>query len=255
MTSVNILKKILVFDIETVSTHARFTELSDRMKGLWAKKANQISRWTTEPLEDTEIGACYQDKAGIFSEFSKVVCISVGVFIVEDKKIISIRTKSFYGHDEDVVIRSFFDLVAAHFDNPLVHILAGHNIREFDMPFLCRRAMIHGISLPKLFQIQGKRPWQVEYVYDTLEMWRFGDYKNYTSLDLIAALFDIPTPKDDIDGSMVGRIYWENSDLDRIISYCEKDIVTSCKVLMHLLQINYDENLEIVSLSSDEEEE
>ncbi len=255
MSSSIALKTILVFDIETVSTHARYKDLSERMQRLWSKKANQISRNILNELSQEEIAQVYYDKAGIYAEFAKIVCISVGVFVIENGEIESIRTKSFYGHDEAKIINSFFDLVSMHFNNPLVHTFAGHNIREFDMPFICRRATVHSIELPKMLDIQGKRPWQIDYVYDTLDMWRFGDFKNYTSLDLIAALFDIPTPKDDIDGSMVGKIYWEEDDLVRIYSYCEKDIVTSCKVLMHLLQIDYDIEVLIISSTPKDEEE
>lgn len=245
MSNVNTLKSILVFDIETVSISPNYESLPERFQNLWTKKSKQFNKEVSFEKLKEHSAISYKEKAGIFAEYGKVVCICVGVFLVENNELNEIRVKSFYGKSEKDVLMNFFGLLNSHFNDPKLHYLAGHNIREFDMPFLCRRALINGVGLPRLFQIQGKRPWQVDYLYDTMDMWRFGDYKNYTSLDLLAATFDIPSPKDDIDGSMVGDIYWDQNDLSRIITYCEKDVVTSCMVLMKLLQIPFNENFEV----------
>jgi DNA polymerase elongation subunit (family B) len=109
--------------------------------------------------------------------------------------------------------------------------LCAHNGKEFDFPYLSRRMMVNGISLPAVLDNAGKKPWEVKFV-DTLELWKFGDYKHYTSLELLAYLFGIPTPKDDIDGSMVAGIYYQEKDLPRIARYCEKDVLTIIRLLL-----------------------
>jgi DNA polymerase elongation subunit (family B) len=143
----------------------------------------------------------------------------------------SLRLKSFSGEEKEL-LEEFNNLLNTHYDRLDDHHLCGHNIKEFDVPFLCRRSVIHGLDLPRLLNISGKKPWQVSHLLDTMELWRFGDYKNYTSLALLAGTLGIPSPKDDIDGSMVGHVYWQEDDIERIITYCEKDVITVAQVVM-----------------------
>lgn len=224
------LKEILFIDIETVSEVAHLSELSTEKQALWGKKSRKFTQ-TAEDLNE-HYASMYEDKAGIFAEFAKVICITVGYLKKKKGEEYRLRVKTFGGHDERQVLESFCDLLDRHFDDPAQYFLCGHNIKEFDVPFLCRRMVIHGLSLPRLLNIAGKKPWQVPHLLDTMDLWRFGDYKNYTSLALLAATLGVPSPKDDIDGSQVGAVYWKEDDLDRIIRYCEKDMVTVVQVAM-----------------------
>ncbi|MGB1248184.1 MAG: 3'-5' exonuclease [Chitinophagales bacterium] len=207
-----LIEKILFVDVETVSTAASYDELSQRMQSLWQKKHKNIAR-----DEELSFSESYENNAGIYAEFGRIVCISCG-FIHEGV----LRIKSFYSHDERELLEGFRALLQANLN---LQMLCGHNIKEFDVPYVCRRMLVNGVKLPYILDIAGKKPWEVNFI-DTMQLWKFGDYKSYTSLDLLAALFDIPTPKDDIDGSMVGKVFWEENDLERIANYCQKDVVT-----------------------------
>jgi len=210
---------ILFLDIETVPAVATFDQLPERFKALWEKKAELLRR--NDP--DSTADQMYRS-AGIYSEFGKIICISCGfTYGVE------FRIKSFYGDDEKVLLAEFADLLIKHFNSPK-HLLCAHNGKEFDFPYLSRRMLIDHLELPDILDLAGKKPWEVRHL-DTMELWKFGDYKHYTSLELLAAVFDIPTPKDDIDGSMVGQVYWEEKDLERIVRYCQKDVVTVAQLL------------------------
>lgn len=226
------LKNVLFLDIETVSHHRKLSDLSERELQNWKKKARQFLR--KETIDQSELQKFYASRAGIFAEFSRVICISVGFFEFKRKKIQNLRVKSFYGEDEKEVLIAFRDLLNQHFNKPSSHFLCGHNLREFDLPFLCRRMLINRVDLPDLLKLSGKRPWQIKHVLDTLDLWRFGDFKHYTSLDLLASVFEIPSPKDDIDGSMVHEVYWKDKDLARIVKYCEKDVFVVAKLLLRL---------------------
>ena len=218
----NILdNKILFIDIETVPEKAKHSELSDIMKKLWEKKSEYFRKEQT--AEEV-----YQ-KAGIYAEFGKIVCISVG-FFDEEAKELSFRLKSFFGHDEVKILREFKNLLEQFFSKKQ-HLLCAHNGKEFDFPYMARRMLINGIELPALLDIAGKKPWEISHL-DTMELWKFGDYKNYTSLELLTAIFNIPTPKDDIDGSMVGEIYWIEKDLTRIVKYCQKDVLAIVQLFL-----------------------
>ena len=237
------LNKILFLDIETVSEKHHFDELTDVYQKLWAKKAISIQKDLS--LTDTEgIARLYQSKAGIFAEYSKIICISVAYLNAEGK----LRVKSFASDDEKSLLHDFCKLLNDHFSDPEKYYLCGHNIKEFDVPFMCRRLVKHKIAFPALLSVTGKKPWQTEFLIDTLDLWRFGDIKNYTSLELIAATLDIPTPKDDIDGSQVGRVYWEDAGLERIKTYCQKDVVTVVRLIQHYMGIDsvVDEDIDFV---------
>jgi uncharacterized protein YprB with RNaseH-like and TPR domain len=213
------LENVLFLDIETVPAAPEFEELPDEMKKLWEKKAENLKR--NEP--DITADQLY-DRAGIYAEFGKIVCISCG--FVNGKEF---RMKSFYGDDERILLEEFAQMLHQHYDTDR-YLLCAHNGKEFDFPYIARRMLINGVKLPHILDTAGKKPWEVRHL-DTMELWKFGDYKHYTTLELLASIFNIPTPKDDIDGSMVGHVYWKEKDLDRIVTYCQKDVITVAQLL------------------------
>ncbi len=215
-------QNILFLDIETVPQYPSYEELDERWKKLWDKKAKRIAS------EDETDEQTYR-KAGIYAEFGRIICISVG-FIRKDGEKRQFRIKSFANDDEKKLLQDFNSLIIKSF-NKDYHLLCAHNGKEFDFPYIARRILINGLKMPKILNIAGKKPWQVKHL-DTLELWRFGDYKNWTSLDLLTAIFNIPTPKDDIDGSMVAEIYYKNNDLERIVKYCEKDVTAVAQLFL-----------------------
>ncbi len=214
------LQQVLVLDIETVPQYPTFNELPADYQQLWDQKTRFQRR-------DGETAAEFYSRGGILAEFGKIICISVGIFS-KKAETLSLRVKSFYGDEEKEVIQSFIDLLNKQPDSL---ILCAHNGKEFDFPYLCRRMLINGLQIPAQLNIHGKKPWEIMHL-DTMDLWKFGDYKNYTSLNLLAAVFNIPSPKDDIDGSMVHKVYWEDNDLERIRIYCEKDVITTSQILL-----------------------
>ena len=222
------LSSILFLDIECVSGEATFEEVPETLAALWAAKAPRVMR--VDSLTDEEVAASYTDRAAIYAEFGRIVCISVGIVAPTDEGEV-LRVKSFADPDERVILDDFAALLNS---SSSLRNFCGHNIREFDIPYIGRRMLIHGMKLPGLIDLRGKKPWECKHLLDTMEMWSFGDRKNYTSLKLLAALFGVPSPKDDIDGSQVGRVFWEENDLDRIAVYCEKDVVATTNVFMAL---------------------
>jgi len=227
------LGNILFLDIETVSNKRTYAELDINLQKFWKIKCRGILRRQGEEVSEEEAAALFTEKAGIYAEFGKIVCISVGFLVKPDKKSDwNIRLKSFANRDEKVLLTEFGQLVEQYYNNPSKSFFCGHNIREFDMPYICRRMLINQLSLPYSMDIAGKKPWETAHFLDTLTLWKFGDYKNYTSLSLLAAVFGFPTPKDDIDGSEVGKVFWEEDDLKRIAKYCEKDVLATIHLLM-----------------------
>lgn len=237
---------ILFLDVETVSGKATYNELDDTFKGLWKLKSRSVLRKYDEEITDEEAEATFTERAGIFAEFGKIICISVG-FVYRDKENnkLGVRLKSFADDDETQLLKDFSQLLNQSFNNTTKHQLCGHNIREFDIPYICRRLLINQLPLPNLLNIAGKKPWETKHLIDTLEFWKFGDYKNYTSLKLLAAVFGFPSPKDDIDGSEVGRVYWEEKDLNRIAVYCEKDVLATIQLYLkyNLMPLIEEENV------------
>lgn len=225
------LRHVLFFDLETVPVAAHFSELSESMQAHWAKKAGGIRGGKGENADPAQL---FSDRAGIYSEFAKIICISFGSFHQRGEQW-RFRVKSLAGSDEKLLLNEFCAVLSrfAHFYQTELH-LCGHNIREFDVPFLCRRMVMHDMSLPHCLQVQGKKPWDIRHIEYTMELWRFGDSKNFTSLALLADLLGIPSPKDDIDGSMVAGVYYQDGDLDRIARYCAKDVVTAARVYLRL---------------------
>ncbi len=224
------IEAILFLDIETVAACPSYQDLSPRMQLLWDKKALFIKKNENDTSEDI------YERAGIYAEFGKIICISVAY--IKNKQI---RIKSFYGDDEKVILEEFASLLLHYYSKPY-HRLCAHNGKEFDFPYLCRRMLINKIKLPIILDVTGKKPWETTFI-DTMDMWRFGDYKNYTSLDLLAALFDIESPKDDIDGSKVNECYWKDKNLERIKIYCEKDVVTLTKLYLRLKGLSYSDTI------------
>lgn len=217
------LTKLLVIDIETVSQQPSYEMLDERWQYLWNKKANILNS-KGDQTPDSIYG-----RAAIYAEFGKIVCISAGYFTRSGNSW-QFRIKSFYGDDEKLLLQEFTQMLDRHFDDP-DHLLCAHNGKEFDYPYISRRCLINQIDIPRILNIAGKKPWEVT-LLDTMDLWKFGDYKSYTSLELLAAAFNIQTPKDDIDGSMVGEVYWNDKDVERIRHYCQKDIVTVAQLIL-----------------------
>jgi predicted PolB exonuclease-like 3'-5' exonuclease len=211
------LSNLMVLDIETVPQYSDYDDMPDNLQELWAHKS-QYQRKDETPKE-------FYERAGIWAEFGKIVCISVGIFT--QGKRTGLRVKSFAGHDEKELLEDFGRMLSGQ---PLSIILCAHNGKEFDLPYICRRMLINGVTFPPHLQITGKKPWEIPHL-DTMELWKFGDYKNYTSLSLLTAIFNIPTSKDDIDGSQVGHVYWVENALERICTYCQKDVVATAQLI------------------------
>ncbi|MDB5155934.1 MAG: 3-5 exonuclease [Mucilaginibacter sp.] len=228
------LSNLLVLDIETVPQYSTHDELPDHFKKLWDLKTQRIRK--DETAED------FYESAGIWAEFGKIICISVGIFTGGKDR--GLRVKSFAGHDEKDLLERFSAML---YGQPASLILVAHNGKEFDFPYICRRLLVNGLPLPKQLDIAGKKPWEIGHL-DTMELWKFGDYKSYTSLNLLTSIFNIPTPKDDIDGSMVGTIYWNENQLERICTYCQKDVVATAQLLRRYRgeALIADENITIV---------
>lgn len=211
--------KTLFLDIETASQVKDYSQLSERMQKLWDHKAEQIAKGDESATPES-----LYERAAIYAEFGKIICISVGFF--NDQHF---RLKSFYGHDEKALLTEFATLLDRYYAFPDAQLCA-HNGKEFDFPYIARRMMVNGIKIPRVLQVAGKKPWETNFI-DTMELWKFGDYKTFTSLDLLCAIMEIPTPKDDINGSEVGRVYWIENDFERIKTYCQKDVLAVAQLM------------------------
>lgn len=223
------LRDIVFLDIETVAQHYNFDSLDERLKVQWGRKAAFLKR---APEQTDE--SIYQEKAGIYAEFGKIVCIAVGKFVENESGNMVLRTRAYCGHDERELLTEFKSMVEK-LDANTVKFCA-HNGKEFDYPYLCRRLLVNRLGIPQALNLMGKRPWEVQHL-DTLEMWKFGDYKHYTSLDLLAAIFDIPSSKLDMDGSQVNAVYHVHQDLFKIRDYCLRDIVVLSQLYLRLKSI------------------
>jgi|SRR5690606_25231058 len=216
------LQQLLVLDIETVPQKAAYEQLPDHFQQLWAHKVRHT-------LNDDETPADVYQNAGLHAEFGKIICMSVGVFHHRNGHI-AFRVKSFVQNEERELLNAFSSLLRSQ---PPNLILCAHNGRNFDFPYLCRRMIINGLSIPPALDTTGKKPWESNHL-DTMELWRFGDFRSYISLNLLAAVLNIPTPKDDINGEDVYRVYYEENNMDRIRVYCEKDVITTAQILRRL---------------------
>jgi DNA polymerase elongation subunit (family B) len=222
----NFTKNLLVIDIETVSAVESYEELDEKMQKHWLRKSSWLKN-----EEKLDPAALYRERSAIYAEFGRVVCIAAGFFF-DDENGLSFRVKDFCSEDESEVLHGFSDLVENRFDPGALRLVA-HNGREFDFPYLCRRMLVNGISVPQVLQVSGKKPWEINHI-DTMDLWKFGDYKHFTSLDLLASLFGIPSSKEDIDGSMIHDVYYQDKKLERIAEYCKKDVVVTAQVLLRL---------------------
>jgi hypothetical protein len=219
------LEKVLFLDIETVPMVSEYNLLPEPFKKLWDHKAEQLKN--KEPLNkaDGDTPEKLFQRAGIYAEFGKIICISVGY--IKNREF---RLKSFYSEDEYELLKEFSEMLSKHY-NPRDNLLCAHNGKEFDYPFMARRMLINGLRLPEIINMAGKKPWEVAHL-DTMELWKFGDYKSYSSLALLAAVFGIQTPKDDIDGSMVAEVFYKEKNLERIVRYCQRDTLTVAQLLL-----------------------
>ena len=217
------LENILFLDIETVPEQRHFGLLDEETQHLFELKTQYQRKEGQEPNE-------FYDRAGIWAEFGKIVCLSAGFFTFKGD-IRHFRVTSFFG-DEVQILKDFSNLLNNHFSQPQ-HVLCGHNAKEFDFPFIARRMIINGVAIPPKLNLFGKKPWEVPHL-DTMELWKFGDFKSFTSLKLLTKVLGIPSPKGDIDGSRVGEVYYIEKDIDRIVIYCEKDVVAVAQILLKM---------------------
>jgi predicted PolB exonuclease-like 3'-5' exonuclease len=220
------LRDILFLDIETVASTHDYQSLDERLKTQWARKALFFKR--DREQTDEEI---FHERAGIYAEFGKIICIAVGKFIDTESGELGLKTKAYYGDHEAVLLEEFKTMIEKM--DPASLKLCAHNGREFDFPYLCRRLLVNGIGLPAALNIMGKKSWEVPHL-DTLDMWKFGDYKHYTSLDLLASIFNIPSSKGGIDGSMVNAVYYQEKNLTKIKDYCVRDVVVLAQLFLKL---------------------
>ncbi len=218
-----VLPNILFLDIETVPQLEFFTDLPEEAQQLFADKTQYQRKDDVTPEE-------FYNRAGIWAEFGKIICISVGYFTIKNAER-QFRTKSIIG-EEKQLLEEFNDLVKTHFSNP-AFVFCGHNIKEFDIPYMCRRMLINGINIPEKLQLFGRKPWEIPHL-DTLELWKFGDYKHYTSLKLLTHVLNIPSPKEDIDGSEVRNVYYNEKNIERIAKYCERDVVAVAQIFLRM---------------------
>ena len=217
------LEHILFLDIETVPEQENFEQLDAEKQALWEHKSKyqRKDEFTAEE---------FYDRAGIWAEFGKIVCISVGYFNTKGDSR-SFRVTTFHG-EEEKLLKEFKNLLDTHF-NHSNYLLCAHNGKEFDFPYIARRMIIHRIDIPEKLNLFGKKPWEIPHL-DTMELWKFGDYKHFTSLKLMANVLGIPSPKEDIDGSMVRDVFYKEKDIDRIVTYCELDVITIGQVFLRL---------------------
>ena len=217
---------VLFLDIETVPASSSYGELDQVFRDHWDKKSKQFR-------SDEQSAADAYERAGIYAEFGKIICISVG--FIKEKNPFTFRLKSFFGDDEKELLLQF-SATLIKYNRSREALLCAHNGKEFDYPYIARRMIINNIIIPEILDNAGKKPWEVK-LLDTLDLWKFGDYKSYTSLNLLTSVLGIPSPKDDIDGSMVAGIYHNEKDLERIVRYCEKDVLAVARVLLRFMNL------------------
>jgi uncharacterized protein YprB with RNaseH-like and TPR domain len=217
---------VLFIDIETVSSTGSYQELDTQLQKLWSRKANYLRK----SAEDSD-EKLYQTKAGIYAEFGKIIVIGLGRFSIDPDLGLKFRQKSFAGHNEQILLKNFRDFVES--DEIANLKLCAHNGKEFDYPYLCRRMIVNGFRLPSILDLSGKKPWAVTHL-DTMDLWKFGDYKHLTSLELLAKILGLTGSKNDLDGSKVNSVYRQPGGLDRIIEYCSSDVLTLAEIFLKM---------------------
>ena len=233
------LRDILFLDIETVANTYDYNAMDERMKVQWSRKAGFLRR-----DKDQSDEGIYHERAGIYAEFGKIVCIAVGKFIETETGDLVLKTKTYAGDNERELLADFKSMIEKM--DAAVLKLCSHNGKEFDYPYICRRMLVNGISLPAALNMMGKRPWEIQHL-DTMEMWKFGDYKHYTSLDLLAAIFGIPTSKNGMDGSQVNVTYHRDNGLQKIKEYCVRDVVVLAQLFLKMRAINLNKELGVLN--------
>jgi len=232
------IEDVLFLDIETVPQHPDFSHLDETMQKLWEHKA-------TPMCKDGQTPEILYERAGIYAEFGKIVCISLGfAYRLNDSKQLAFRIKSCFDDDEKKLLTAFSETIKRFAMQRANMLLCAHNGKEFDFPYIARRMLLNGLVVPTSLETAGKKPWETSFI-DTMELWRFGDYKNYTSLKLLTHIFNIPSPKDDIDGSKVAEVYWKEKNLPRIARYCEKDVLAIAQLMLRYkgMELIDDENV------------
>jgi uncharacterized protein YprB with RNaseH-like and TPR domain len=232
------IQDVLFLDIETVPQQEKWNDVSENTQELFSKK-------TAYQRKDEITSEDFYERAGIWAEFGKIICISVAYFTNKGEQR-NLRVTSFYGDDEKQLLLDFKSLLDTHF-NKAKKILCAHNGKEFDFPYIARRMIIHQIELPSKLNLFGKKPWEVPHL-DTMELWKFGDYKHFTSLQLLTSILEIPSPKDDIDGSEVASVYYKEKNIKRIVQYCEKDTIAVAQLLMRFNNEKLVEEHEIIKV-------
>ena len=222
------LKHLLVLDIETVPSYEHYNDLPDHWKVLWADKISKTMPEKNSPEE------WYPQRAGIMAEFGRIICISTGFFYYDTAERLCFRIKTYAHADEKKLLKQFVEKLESFQKAVPDFYFAGHNVKEFDIPFISRRLMMNNMQLPAFMQFSGKKPWETN-LLDTMQLWKFGDYKNYTSLKLLAAALNIETSKDDMDGSMVRDVYYKEKNLNKIVAYCQKDVVATARIILRMI--------------------
>ena len=235
------ISNLLLIDIETVPIVQNFNNLDTNWQKLWTDK---IAKSLPENIaaEDS-----WKMRGGIMAEFGKIICISTGYFYEDENRHQCFKIKSIYGDDETLLLKEFAALCDKFYKHNKNFIFGGHNIREFDIPYICRRTLINNLPLPEYLWLHDRKPWEIK-MFDTLNWWRFGDNKNYTSLNLLANTLNIPTSKTDIDGSMVQDVYYNDKNLQRIVEYCQRDVVVVANITLRFknLPLLKEENIIVV---------
>lgn len=234
------LKDILFLDIETVASTDNYATLDERLKTQWSRKASFLKR--EEGVTDEQL---FHQRAGIYAEFGKIICIAVGKLFDTESGELGLKTKAYYGHDEKTILLEF-KAILEKFDTGIR--LCAHNGKEFDFPYMSRRMLVNSIALPQPLNLAGRKSWEVNHL-DTMELWKFGDYKHYTSLDLLAAIFKIPSSKNGIDGSQVNSVYYKEKDLERIKDYCVSDVVVLTQLYLKMKGIPLVQDKNIITTS------
>jgi 3'-5' exonuclease len=232
------LRDILFLDIETVACSENFQSLDERLKVQWSRKAGFLKR--EEGITDEDL---FHQRAGIYAEFGKIICIAVGKLYETESGELGLKTKAYFGHDEKRILLDFNAMLEKMEGAPVR--LCAHNGKEFDFPYMSRRMLIHGISLPTTLNLSGRKPWETPHL-DTMEMWKFGDYKHYTSLDLLTAIFNIPSSKSDMDGSQVNAVYYRDKNLEKIKTYCVSDVVVLTQLYLKLKNLSLIDTMNII---------
>ncbi len=236
------LKDLIFLDIETVSEKLSFSDLSEKMQHLWVKKSIYLKN--DDGLSAEEL---YAERAGIYSEFGKVIVISIGAFYNDKKGKLNLRIKALSNDNEKELLEEFNNTMKEKLDEKKITLCA-HNGKEFDFPYLARRMVVNRIGIPGFLKLSGKKPWEINHI-DTLELWKFGDRKSFTSLELLTSILDIPSPKEDMDGSMVSKVYYQDNDLEKIASYCNRDVEATAQLYLRLsdMEILSSDNIHFVN--------